>query len=172
MQAYAERARTMGHEVRIQQLGNMKFDPVLWQGYKEKQQLEADLIQAQENIIWCNHWVIVYPMWWGSVPALLKGFLDRVLLSGFAYKYHKTGPMWDKLLKGRTAALITTSDAPWWWIWLQYGNADLKMLKKATLGFCGFSPVKHIRIDRVRFLTEEQRKKQIERVCATIAAAK
>lgn len=82
--AYEETARQKGHEVRRQNLGDLRFDPILWHGYQKVQELEPDLLAAQASITWCDHWVIIYPIWWGSVPALLKGFFDRALYSGFA----------------------------------------------------------------------------------------
>src|SRR5680860_311601 len=100
-ESYYAVAKEKGHDIRIQRLGEMRFDPILWKGYKEVQELEPDLKQAQEHILWYEKWVIVYPIWWGNVPALFKGFLDRTLYSGFAYKYHDNDPFWDKLLKGR-----------------------------------------------------------------------
>ncbi|MCU0391861.1 MAG: NAD(P)H-dependent oxidoreductase [Thermoflexibacter sp.] len=167
-QAYYESALSKGHEVRFQKLGEMKFDPILWKGYKVIQELEPDLKQAQEHILWCEKWVIVYPIWWGSLPALLKGFLDRTLYSGFAYKYHQNDPLWDKLLKGRSAELITTCDAPRWWIWWQYRDSDLNAIKRATLEFCGFSPVKTRRISRVRYLNQSEKEKIIEKIVKDI----
>jgi putative NADPH-quinone reductase len=166
--AYEKAALEAGHTIRRQNLGDMKFDPILWKGYKDRQPLEPDLISAQQNILWCNHWVIVYPMWWGSVPALFKGFLDRTLLSGFAYKYHDKGPLWDKLLTGRSAQLISTSDAPWWWIWLMYRNSDTNMLKHAVLNFCGIAPVKATRIDNVRQSDYRRLTQQLKKVSTLV----
>ena len=153
--AYQSAAEQMGHEVRRQNLGEMEFDPILWKGYKQMPGLEPDLRQAQENILWCQHWAIFYPVWWGSVPALFKGFIDRTLYSGFAYKYHDNDPLWDKLLKGRSAHVFTTSDAPWYWIYFQYRNSDINMVKRATLQFCGVNPVKVTRFSRVRWRDEK-----------------
>ncbi len=170
-EAYCKAAQEKGHQVRFQKLGEMQFDPVLWKGYKVAQALEPDLQQAQEHIAWCQKWVIIYPIWWGSIPALFKGFLDRTLYSGFAYKYHADDPFWDKLLKGRSAELITTSDAPWWWIWWQYRNSDLNAVKRATLEFCGISPVKVTRISRVRFLNQEARQAWIRKISEGIKPA-
>ena len=71
--AYENAAKNKGHEIRRQNLGEMKFDPILWKGNKVVQELEPDLKQSQENILWCNKWVIFYPLWWGSVPVLREG---------------------------------------------------------------------------------------------------
>jgi len=162
--AYELAALEKGHEVRRQNLGELRFDPILWQNDETAQALEPDLQKAQENILWCEHWVIFYPIWWGSVPALFKGFLDRTLYAGFAYEYHKTDPLWDKLLKGRSAHIFTTCDAPWWWILFAYRNSDLNMVKRAVLQFCGISPVKATRFFRVRWTEEQERKGWIEKV--------
>ncbi len=161
---YVETAKKLGHEIQTQCLGELTFDPILWKGYKEIQELESDLKKAQEYIKWCDKWVIIYPIWWGNIPALLKGFIDRILYSGFAFKYHEKDPFWDKLLKGRSAQLITTSDAPNLWIWWQYRNSDLFAMKKATLEFCGITPVKVKRIDRLRYRSQTDREKILEQV--------
>lgn len=166
--AYYKTALQKGHEVRFQRLGDMSFDPILWKGYKTNQELEPDLRQAQQNIMWCNKWVIIFPLWWGNLPALLKGFIDRTLSSGFAYKYHDHDPFWDKLLKGRSAEIISTCDAPFWWIWWQYRNSAINALKRATLNFCGLTPVVSTHISRVRHLSQAQRQRRIQRICDRI----
>lgn len=165
-EAYAEGARASGAEVRELRLSALQFDPILHEGHHAVQELEPDLRAAQELILWANHLVIVYPIWWGSVPALLKGFLDRALYSGFAYRYHDDGPLWDKLLRGRSARLITTSDAPGWWIRFAYRNSDVAMMKHAVLEFCGVSPVRVTRFTRTRHRTDGERNGWIERARA------
>jgi NAD(P)H dehydrogenase (quinone) len=162
--AYQKAMLQKGHQVRRQNLGSMHFDPILWKGYAIIQELEQDLRQAQENILWCQKWVIIYPVWWGSVPALFKGFLDRTLLPDFAFRYHKKDPFWDRYLTKRSAHVITTSDAPSIWLWWQYGNSDIRAIKNVTLEFCGIKPVKVTRIGRVKSLSEQQRKTIIERL--------
>lgn len=162
--AYERQGRQNGHVVRRQNLGDLNFDPVLHKGYKEIQAWEPDLEEAWQNIVWCQEWIIIYPVWWGSVPALFKGFLDRVLLPGRAFRYHDKGPFWDKLLKGRSAHVIATSDAPALWLWWQYRNSDLNTIRKAILQFCGFTPVRCTRIGKMKYLTGEQKKKKIEKV--------
>lgn len=168
--AYEQAAEEKGHEVRRQNIGDLNFDPVLWKGYKDVPELEPDLRQAQANISWCQHWAIFYPIWWGSVPALFKGFIDRTLYSGFAYKYHDHDPFWDKLLKGRSAQVFTTSDAPWYWIYFQYRNSDVNTVKRATLQFCGINPVEVIRFSRVRWADASKRLEWIERVKKSVSS--
>ncbi|MDJ0595791.1 MAG: NAD(P)H-dependent oxidoreductase [Pleurocapsa sp. MO_226.B13] len=116
---YIESARATNSEVRELQLSELKFNPTLWKGYNRIQELEPDLVKAQELIQWSNHMVFVYPNWWGTMPALMKGFFDRVFLPGFAFDYRDNSPLWDKLLSGRTAHLIVTMDTPsWYYRWI------------------------------------------------------
>lgn len=163
-EAYYESAIRRGHEVRFQRLSEMTFDPVLWKGFAQSQALEPDLQKAQENITWCDKWAIFYPIWWGSVPAIFKGFIDRVLLPGFAFKYHENNPFWDKLLKGKSAHVFTTCDAPLLWIWFKYRNSDKFMVKEAILKFCGIKPIKFSRIGKLRSLTDEKKEKWLKKV--------
>lgn len=156
-EAFATGAIQAGHIVKSIDVGEIKFDPILWHGFRSDQEFEAPLKEAQEALLWCERIVFVYPVWWGSVPALLKGFIDRTLTSGFAYKYREKSIVWDKLLVGRSAHLITTSDAPGWWLWLMYRNSDVSQLKYATLKFCGVTPVKVTRIAPVKQMNETQR---------------
>lgn len=162
--AYQEIALAAGHAVERQNLGALGFDPILHHGYKTIQELEPDLVRAQELVTWCEHWVIVYPIWWGSVPALLKGFFDRALYSGFAYRYHKDDPLWDGLLKGRSAHLFTTSDAPNLWTLFAYRNSDLGTVKHATLRFCGVRPVRVTRFGRIKDAKPERLQQHLETV--------
>ena len=76
------------------------------------------------------------------MPALLKGFIDRVLLPGYAFKYRQGSSLWDKLLAGRSAELLVTMDSPPWyfrWVTRMPGHHQMK---KAILEFCGISPVR------------------------------
>ncbi len=154
-EAYQQGAKATGHEVRLIHLSKLKFDPILHKGYLEIQELEEDLKLAQKDILWAQHLVFVYPIWWGSVPALLKGFLDRVLLPGFAFKYKKDSPWWDRLLKGRTGRLIITTDAPWWWNKFAYGDPAVRMMKEAVLEFCGVKSVKVTQFDVIKNRSRE-----------------
>ena len=161
-ESYAEGARRSGHEVRLLKLGNLQFDPVLRMGYEKTQDLEPDLVQAQQDILWADHLVLVYPSWWGSTPALLKGLFDRTLLPGFAFKYRPNSPWWDKYLTGKTARILITMDTPAIYNWLVYGNANIKSVKVATLQYCGIKPVKVTKFDSVRSSTAPKREKWLQ----------
>lgn len=155
--SYAEGARAGGHEVRVLELGELAFDPVLHAGFGGEQPLEPPLVTAQEDLAWASHLVFVYPVWWGGVPALLKGFIDRTFLPGFAFKYRENSALWDKLFAGKSARLIVTADSPGWWLTLMTGNPAVKQMRKPVLDFCGVSPVRTTLVTSVRTSKPERR---------------
>jgi putative NADPH-quinone reductase len=85
---------------------------------------------------------LIYPTWWGTYPALFKGFIDRVFLPKFAFGYRENSVFWDKLLTGKTARIITTMDTPKWYYSLIYKSPGHNSVKKNILEFCGIKPVK------------------------------
>jgi NAD(P)H dehydrogenase (quinone) len=111
-------------------------------GYQKRTELEPDLIEAWEKIEWADHLVWIHPVWWGGLPAIMKGFIDRLFLPGFAFKYIENSTKWEKLLKGKTAHIITTLDQPSWFYRVVNGRPSVNQLKKTTLNFCGIKPVK------------------------------
>lgn len=162
--AYKEGALESGAEIKEIIIADLNFNPNLQFGYQKRMELEPDLIKAWEIIKWADHLVWVHPVWWGGLPALMKGFIDRLFLPGFAYQYRENSVWWDKLLKGKTAHIITTLDQPGWYYWLVYGKPSVNQLKKSTLEFCGVKPVKVTYLGIIRNSKEEQRAKWLERV--------
>ena len=157
--SYGQGALESGAEIKEIFLGDLQFELNLRTGYKETQELEPDLVEAQRLIKWSEHQVWVYPTWWGTYPALMKGFLDRTFLPDFAFKYRENSVWWDKFLTGKSARLLITLDAPVYYNWLMYGSANQKALKKATLGFCGIKPVRVTSFGQVKFSDEAKRQK-------------
>ena len=162
-QAYADGARTAGAEVHELVIADLHFDLHVRNPTPHLQELEPDIRFAQQEILWADHIVFVYPTWWGTMPALLKGFLDRVLTSGYAFEEIEGGTGYAPLLRGRTAQLITTMDTPVPVYKLIYRAPGNNAMKKATLGFCGFEMGKTYNFGPVRNSSEEERKKWIEK---------
>jgi 1,4-dihydroxy-2-naphthoate polyprenyltransferase len=148
--AYAEGAREAGCQVAELHLSELDFDPDVVALSPAGQPLEPDLERARALLDWAQHVVFVYPNWWGTMPARLKGFLDRLLLPGFAFR-EKDGHYYG-LLCGRTAELVTTMDVPPpVYRWIQ-GAPGQRAMSRATLGLCGvrvvrstaFAPASHV----------------------------
>ncbi len=136
-QSYAKGASDGGAELRWLTLRDLAFDPILHTGYARPQEWEPDLAVAFDSVEWAQHIVFVYPTWWGGHPALLQGFFERLFLPKKAFSYHENDPFWDKLLKGRSAQVITTMDTPRWYYWLVYRDSGLHRMKRTILGFVG-----------------------------------
>jgi NAD(P)H dehydrogenase (quinone) len=162
--AYQSGAKNAGASVKLLHIGDMEFNMNLQYGYRQRMPLEPCLEEAQDAIKWADHLVLVHPVWWGSVPAVMKGFLDRVLLPGFAFKKRPDSLWWDKLLKGKTARIIATMDQPAWYYWLVYRQPSNHALKKLTLEFCGIEPVRITNIGPLKHSKATFRAKWLKKV--------
>jgi putative NADPH-quinone reductase len=139
---YESAAKKAGHEVRRFNIGQMKFDPVLHKGYKQIQELEPDLMEFQRALQWCEHFVVLYPNWWQTMPAILKGLFDRAWLPGVEFQFYKKTwrrqlHLWKPLMKGKTARVLVLSGAPPIFNWLFYGDYTNE-IKNGILHFAGF----------------------------------
>lgn len=154
------------NDVNLVNLYNLKFDPALKVGYRsdKKQVLEADIKKVQSQISDADHLVFVYPVWWGDAPALLKGFLDRVLIPGFAFdpKNKKMG-LPTGLLKGKSAQLIITMGSPHFVYRTFLGSRATKIMK-SSLGYCGIKPVKSIHFCSIDSSKDSDRKEMLKKV--------
>lgn len=164
--AYADGSMVAGVAPAILHLADLKFNPVLGFGYRKRTELEPDLVRARQLIAEAKHLVIIYPIWWSAVPALLKGFFDRILLPGFAYQPRENSALHAKLLTGKTARLIVTMDAPVWYDLLVYRHAGIVSVKVGTLEYCGIKPVRVTTFGQVKFSTETKRRKWLATVRA------
>ncbi len=158
--AYAQGAGESRAEVRQLVLAEMKFNPM----HADGGLVEVDIAQAQDAILWAEHLVFVYPIMWGTIPALLKGFIERTFVPGFAVNFSKDSWLWERLLKGRSARLIVTmNSAPLVYRWV-FGGPAHKTMKRAILKFCGVSPVRITEIGPMRSASKERREAWLEDV--------
>lgn len=163
-EAYIKGAQNSNSEIKLINIAELNFNPNLEFGYKKRTELEPDLLDAQEKIKWADHIVWVYPVWWASVPAIMKGFIDRVLLPGYAFQKREGSLFWDKYLTGKTSRLICTLDQPDWYYRFFNGCPSHKAMKKSTMKFVGVKSVKITAIGPIRLSKEEFRVKWLRKV--------
>lgn len=140
--AYASAAGHAGHEVRCVRIAGLDFDLVRSKADWENVAPPDCIRQAQETITWAQHLVIVYPLWLGSMPALLKAFLEQVLRPGFATSRVVNGGTWNKLLGGRSARIVVTMGMPAFIYRWYFGAHSVKSLERNILKFCGIGPIR------------------------------
>ncbi|MDA0341120.1 MAG: NAD(P)H-dependent oxidoreductase [Proteobacteria bacterium] len=144
-EAYATAAIDAGHEVRLTHLNDLTFDPDFeFGGYQHQKPLEPALEQVLDDIAWSQHLVLTTPMWWGGLPAKLKGLFDRAFLPGRTFNTRETDWMGmpTPMLSGRTGRIIMTSDTPGWFMRWVYHNAMLRQIRDQILGFVGIKPAR------------------------------
>lgn len=163
-EAYKKGALSKGAEIKEIVIANLDFNPNLQFGYQKRTELEPDLLESWAKIQWAEHMVWIHPVWWGGLPAITKGFIDRLFLPGFTFQYRENSHFWDKLLKGKTAHIITTLDQPAFFYRLVFRRPSVNQLKRSVLKFCGVSPVKVSYIGIIRGSKPEMRAKWLVKV--------
>ncbi|MGR3811363.1 NAD(P)H-dependent oxidoreductase [Jiulongibacter sp. NS-SX5] len=152
-------------EVKVLYIRNLDFNPNLKFGYRKRTDLEPDLLKAWEDVKWADHITIIHPLWWGGLPAMAKGFFDRLFLPGFAFQKHeKTNIKWQKLLRGKTGRIIVTMDQPPLYYLLYYWSPSIRAVKKLTFEFTGVKPVKVTAIGPIRLSKDSFRAKWLKKV--------
>ena len=165
LDSYKAAAERAGAECKTIYISRLDFDVSLSDGYKngETMALESDLLSAQQMIQWADHVVMAYPNWWGFMPAVAKGFIDRIFLPGFAFKHHSGKIFPEKLLKGKSIRLLITMDTPKWWFYLIYRASQYQILKNIVFGYVGFDPVRFSTFGFMRRSTPARRTKWLQK---------
>lgn len=161
--AYATGARNAGHDVHVIKLSDMAFDPILHEGFHGIQDLESDIRKAQEIMMSASHWVFVYPLWQFMIPALLKGFLERVLVDKFAFDVYDNQAYAKRRMLGKSARIVQTMgiSTPFYWFFLQeHGTKALK----AILEFMGLDSIKITLFGQVENPNDGRRQSYLERM--------
>ncbi|MBS1663248.1 MAG: NAD(P)H-dependent oxidoreductase [Bacteroidetes bacterium] len=166
LDAYRNGAESAGAHCQTLYVSQLNFDVNLADGYKtgEAMQLEKDLVASQQLIRWADHVVMAYPNWWGFMPAVTKGFIDRIFLPGFAFKHHSGKIFPDKLLTGKSMRLLVTMDTPKWWFYLIYRASQYQILKNIVFGYVGFNPIRFSTFGFIRKSTDKLRKLWLSKV--------
>ncbi|AHV96348.1 NAD(P)H-dependent oxidoreductase [Paenibacillus sabinae] len=154
-----------GHAFTVIDLYQEQFNPVLKFGETSKRRdLKNDPeTERYRNLVkQADHFIFVYPVWWYGTPAILKGFFDRVFVSGFAYIYE--GLMPKGLLAGKSAWVIYTIDSPSWFVRLLRGSTEWKVIKTSILKFCGIRSVKRMMFAGMKGSSIQRREKWLQNV--------
>jgi putative NADPH-quinone reductase len=155
--SYAAGAVAARHAVKRIEVAMLDF-PVLRSAEEfESGAVPDDVRSAQAAIRWAEHVVIIFPLWLGTVPALLEGFLEQTFRPGFGVEAKSNG--WPrKLLAGRSARIIVTMGMPALVYRWYFGAHGLKSLEHNVLGFAGFRPVRRLLIGTVGTLEQAHRR--------------
>ncbi len=165
-QAYAQGAAEAGHDARSIDVARLDFPLVRTKDEWEKGPYPDAIRQVQHTIRWAEHLVILYPLWLGAMPALLKAFLEQVLRPGFAISNVEPGKSWKKLLAGRSARVVVTMGMPALVYRWYFGAHSLKSLERNILGFVGISPIRETLIGMVEACGAAKREKWLEKLRA------
>lgn len=165
-EAYKDGAAGAGHDVRLFALSSMVFDPILHKGNRQVQPLEPDLQAAYEALKACDHLVIIFPLWCGDMPALLKGFIERILQPDLIAREGSENAMNWLIFSKKTARVIITMGMPVWvYRWYYRGHA-LKLLTRNILNFIGIKPVRQTLLGMIADVRPEVRDRWVEKVRA------
>lgn len=137
--SYADGAVAGGHEVRRLAIAEMDIPILRARKGWETESAPADIHHAQDCIAWAEHLVILYPLWLGDMPALLKAFFEQVVRPGFAFEESPHG-LPRKKLKGRTARVIVTMGMPAFFYRAYYGAHSVRSLERNILRLVGIRP--------------------------------
>ena len=169
---YIKGTKVNNAEVQIINLRTLNLEPFLkysWDLNHDSIPMTEDLLKSQELVKWSEHIVFAYPTFWATPPSLLKVFIEVIIVSKFAFKYHKPKklffgkiPVWDKLLIGRTASIISTMDALPFFMYVVDKDPGGKMMN-AILRFTGIKLKHKHYFGSIKMSTEEKKKKWIKK---------
>jgi len=158
--AYAEGAIEAGHEVRRIEVAKLEFPLLRTQVEFETGALPPTLVQPRDDMRWAQHWVFLFPLWHGTMPAHLKGFLEHIFRPGFALEYKKEG-FPKRLLAGRSARIVVTMGMPVLLYRWYFGAYGLRSFERSMLSFAGIKPIRES-LYGLTFADEKKRARWIE----------
>lgn len=160
--AYAEGASGAGHEVRRIEVANLDFPLLRTQPEFETGELPPALAQPREDLRWAEHWVFLFPLWHGTLPALFKGFLEQIFRPGFAMEY-RNDAFPKRLLAGRSARIVVTMGMPALLYRWYFGAYGVRSFTRSMLSFAGIRPVRK-NLYGLTFADDRKRARWIEQM--------
>ena len=164
--AYREGAEAAGHEVKTIAVGAMDIPLLRTAEDFQNGKPSASIEEAQQKIIWADHLLILFPLWLGAMPAVLKAFFEQTLRPGFAFAEAKKGRLPIKLLRGKTSRIVVTMGMPGFFYRFYLRAHSLKSLEKNVLAFCGIKPVGSSVIGMIEGMSAKQRANWLARMAA------
>jgi len=163
------------HEIDIINLDKEGFNPVMTaqdlKAFRDKQPVDPTVLEYKDRLEKADHLVFIFPIWWELMPAMMKGFIDKVIFPGVAYDYvngsnTRMKPLWTNI-KGVT--VITTMNTPGILYRIIFGNAIQKALMRGTFWKLGYKNRKWISFNMVKSVSEQKRKRWLSKIEGTFA---
>lgn len=163
-EAYREGAEANRHEVMVLRVADLEFSLLRTQADYEKGDPSDVIRRCQSLVDWSTHVVILYPLWLGSMPAMLKGLLEQMLRPGFAYSARRLGRWPVKLQSGKSARIVVTMGMPAWLYRWYFRAHSVRSLRRNILHFVGFRNVRATLIGNVASMSVSARQGHLNRM--------
>jgi putative NADPH-quinone reductase len=161
-ESYARGAEAAGHAVERLSVGDLTFPLVRSLKDYQTSPYAPDIEAAQEAIKRANHLVLVCPIWFGAIPAYLKGFFEQILRSGFSLSTPEGAS--NSLLNGKSARVIVTMGMPLSLFRWVLGSHGLKSLERGLFWATGISPIRHTLFGRAMHAPRSEAAKWLAQV--------
>jgi NAD(P)H dehydrogenase (quinone) len=163
--AVSKGLQNANHEIDLIHLDKDNFNPVMTsadlKAFRDKKPIDPKVIEYKQRLEEADHLVFIFPIWWELMPALTKGFIDKVIFPGVVYDYKDSSNTYMKPLltnlKGVT--MITTMNTPNWLYWALFGNAIKKAMLLGTFWKMGYKNRKWMSFNQVKMVSQEKRTK-------------
>ena len=159
------------HEVDLMHLDNDNFDPVMrakdleifskakYEQTNSSQSLDPIVLNYKQRLVDAEHVIFIFPIWWELMPALTKGFIDKVIFPGVTYDYAGEYKMINRMKNLKGLTVITTMNTPSVIYRLIFGNAVQKAIMTGTFWKIGVKNRKWISLNMVKMVSVDKRKK-------------
>lgn len=146
------------HSYQVIDLYEEQFNPILKFDEEDRRHdlhKDPEMKKYRDLVKESDILIFIFPIWWHGLPAILKGFFDRVFVKNFAYSYEEKFP--KGLLTGKSAWVLYTQDSSKWFVALFRMNSEWLTIKWAILKFCGFKRVRKLMFTGVKDSSLEKR---------------